>query len=129
MRAAIYARSAQEDRTAIERQLVACRVRAGELGLSIDESQIYVDCGVPGNNLERLRQLQKLMSAAESVPRPFDYVLFTDVSRLGRDLLGVIRLLDRLSSAGVTTHHTQGGRNEGGNICALLVGLATTDVD
>jgi Resolvase, N terminal domain len=75
LRCAIYARSAREDASEIDRQVGACGLRASELGAEVQF--MYLDDGVSG--MEISENLEHLLAAARL--GAFDYLMVEDHDR------------------------------------------------
>lgn len=69
----------------IEDQPRSCREFAERNGWQILENHIYKDAALSCATKNHRTGLKALEIAAETRPRPFDYILFDDTSRLGRD--------------------------------------------
>jgi hypothetical protein len=103
VRCAIYARCASgriEDSSAAE-QISACTEYARKQGWEVAEEFVQTDIGAHGISLTGCKSLMHLFDAARSVPRPFDCVLVADISRLGRSLDRVIKLVNAFHGCGV----------------------------
>jgi len=87
MRCAIYARYSsdmQRDKS-IDDQVRNCRDLAIRQGWKVLESHIYADRAVSGSSLAGRLQLSRLLDVASSKPKPIDYILVDDTSRLSRN--------------------------------------------
>lgn len=103
MRTAAYARFSsdlQRD-TSLDDQLRVCREEASRQGWTWQEAHVYTDAAISGASLDGRTGLQALLAAATARPRPFDVVLIDDSSRIARDLADALRVLQRLTFAGV----------------------------
>ena len=100
MRAAIYARYSSENQRpeSIEDQISSCRKFAAQNGHSVAEDQIYVDQAASGARRDR-RGLAALRAAAAS--SAFEAVLVDDLSRLARNTLLLLSVLEELRFHGV----------------------------
>ena len=85
MRCAIYARysSDLQRETSIEDQVAKARQFARDRGWTVLEDHVYADYAVSGAVTARA-QLDRLLRCAKEAPRPFEYVLVDDTSRLSR---------------------------------------------
>src|SRR5688500_4054233 len=103
MRTSAYARFSsdlQKD-TSLADQLSTCREFAQRQGWEWQDGQVYTDAGISGSSLEGRTGLQAALAAAASLPRPFDVLLVDDSSRVARDLPDALRVLQRLTFAGI----------------------------
>jgi len=103
MRTASYARFSsdlQRD-TSIDDQLRNCQDYAERHDWTWQPDQVYTDAAVSGASLDGRPRLQALLTAAASSPRPFDVLLVDDSSRVSRDLSDALRIVQRLTFAGV----------------------------
>ncbi len=102
MRCAIYARysSDQQKPTSIDDQIRECADAAAEHGWTVLSNQIYVDQAVSAASGDR-PGLKKLLSAANTSPRPFDILLLDDTSRLSRNLSDSSRFVQELQFLGI----------------------------
>jgi DNA invertase Pin-like site-specific DNA recombinase len=100
VRAAIYARYSSENQRpeSIEDQISACRKLAAARGYTVDDSQIYSDLAASGARKDRTG-LSALMLAAER--HEFDVLLIDDLSRLARNTLLMLTVLEELRFNGV----------------------------
>jgi site-specific DNA recombinase len=90
----------QED-TSITDQLRTCREYADRHRWEWQEACVYSDAGISGSSIEGRDGLQAVLTASASRPRPFDVLLVDDSSRVARDLPDALRVLQRLTFAGV----------------------------
>lgn len=103
MRCAIYSRYSsdlQKD-TSIDDQIMSCTRFADGRGWTVVEEHVYQDRAISGASTSGRRGLQALMESADSLPRPFDYVLIDDTSRLSRDMGESNRIIEILKWHGV----------------------------
>ena len=100
MRAAIYARYSSENQRpeSIEDQISACRKLAAVRGCEVDETQIYTDAAASGARKDRTG-LNALIQAGER--KEFDVLLIDDLSRLARNTLLMLTVLEELRFNGV----------------------------
>lgn len=88
MRCVIYARYSsdlQKD-TSIDDQVRNCRESVKDRGWRAVGQQVYADRAVSGASIAGRRELSRLMDHAAQSPRPFDYVVVDDTSRLSRSM-------------------------------------------
>ena len=98
-RAAVYVRvSTDQDaqKYSPEHQLEACREYAESEGLTTDDTLVYNDAGLSGTEMENRHEVKRLLNDARN--GKFDAVLFTAVSRFGRDLADVFTMKKRLET-------------------------------
>jgi site-specific DNA recombinase len=100
MRAAIYARYSSENQRpeSITDQISACRRLAAERGYAVDDVLIFTDAAASGARKDRLG-LGKLMEAGEA--KRFDVLLVDDLSRLARNTLLMLSVLEELRFSGI----------------------------
>src|SRR5690348_3312196 len=96
MRAAIYARysSDMQNPISIDDQIRKCRQLADSKGWTVLVDFIRSDAGVSGASLYQREGLQELITLSGAKPRPFEYLLIDDTSRLGRNLTDVLKVSD-----------------------------------
>jgi site-specific DNA recombinase len=102
-RCAHYGRCATQMQTpaALEEQEQVCRDFATQNGWFILDEHIYRDTGLSGTSKVKGRGLEALEAAAQKQPRPFDYVLFDDISRLSRNSSNVMAFLKLMERYGI----------------------------
>ena len=100
MRAAIYARYSSENQRpeSIDDQISACRRLAAERGYVVDDALIFSDVAASGARKDRVG-LAKMMEAGEA--KRFDALLVDDLSRLARNTLLMLSVLEELRFSGV----------------------------
>src|SRR5688572_17516113 len=104
MISAIYARKSTEQSVAdeqksVSRQVDHARQYAARKGWTVDEASIFIDDGISGAEFARRPGFLRLMNA---LPRPpFQVLIVSEVSRLGREQLETGMALKQLSQAGV----------------------------
>lgn len=103
MRCAIYARysSDMQKERSIDDQVRNCRDFAKRQGWEVLENHIYSDKAVSGASLAGRIQLNRLLDVASAKPRPFDYVLVDDTSRLSRDKIDQMSVIEEFHSRDV----------------------------
>ncbi len=103
MRCAFYGRySTQMQRPAsIEDQRRVCDEFAQQKGWEILHEHVYTDAAMSGTSKVGRKGLESLEAAAGQKPRPFDYILFDDSSRLARDLGDVLQFHKLVEHHGV----------------------------
>jgi site-specific DNA recombinase len=106
MIAAIYARKSTEQVGAaarsesIERQVAHARAYAARKGWTVADKHVYVDDGISGAEFIRRPGFIRLMSALK--PRaPFQVLVMSEESRLGREQIETAYALKQLVQAGV----------------------------
>lgn len=98
-RAAIYVRvSTDQDaqRYSPEHQLEACKEYAADNGLVTDDTLVYNDAGLSGTEMGNRHDVKRLLNDART--GKFDAVMFTAVSRFGRDMADVFAMKKKLES-------------------------------
>ena len=110
MRCAIYARfsSVNQKDSSIVDQVRNCRELAGRNGWVILEGHIYTDEEKTGTTIHGRDGLADLMTAAELKPKPFDYVLFDNTSRLGRNKAECLKNADIIRFLRIGMYFVQG---------------------
>ncbi len=100
MKAAIYARYSSENQRpeSIDDQISACRKLAAARGYTVDDGQIYTDVATSGARKDRTG-LNALLRAGEQ--HEFEVVLIDDLSRLARNTLLMLSVLEELRFNGV----------------------------
>jgi DNA invertase Pin-like site-specific DNA recombinase len=90
-RCAIYKRWAStEGRTAaLYDQERNCREAIASLGMAVEEQFVVSEAGTSDQPPFHREGLNGLLAAAKQSPRPFEYVVMDDTSRMGRNL-GVV---------------------------------------
>ena len=110
MIAAIYARKStdQGDRAdadkSVARQIEHATAYATGKGWRVDPARIYQDDGISGAEFERRPQFMRLLSDASRTPRPFDVLVVSEKSRLGREASETAYWIKKLHRAGVKIH-------------------------
>src|SRR5713226_6298537 len=106
MIAAIYARKSTEqtgvadEQKSVTRQIDHARAFATAKGWVVDDAHIYVDDGISGAEFANRPGFLRLMNALK--PRaPFQALVMSEVSRLGREQIETAFALKQLSVAGV----------------------------
>ena len=106
MIAAIYARKSTEqtgvadEQKSVLRQLEHARAFAATKGWSVFEQYEYVDDGISGAEFENRPGFLRLMNALKP-KAPFQVLIMSEVSRLGREQIETAYALKQLSVAGV----------------------------
>ncbi len=106
MIAAIYARKStaqtgvSEEARSVTRQVEHARAYALTKGWTVSEAHIYVDDGISGAEFERRPGFLRLMNALKPRP-PFQILILSEDSRLGREQIETAYALKQLISAGV----------------------------
>ena len=105
MIAAIYARKSTDQRVADEqksvtRQIAHARAYAARQGWTVADAYVYVDDGISGAEFARRPGFMRLLNALTPRP-PFQALIVSEVSRLGREQLETGYALKQLAEAGV----------------------------
>src|SRR5205085_5381955 len=102
---AIYARKSTEqavsdDQKSITRQIEHARAYASFKGWTVDEAHVYADDGISGAEFAKRPGFLRLMNALK--PRaPFQALIMSEESRLGREAIETAYSLKQLVQAGV----------------------------
>ena len=106
MIAAIYARKSTDqsavadEAKSVRRQIEHARAYAERRGWTVDERFVFVDDGISGAEFENRPGFMRLMNAVR--PRaPFQVLVMSEESRLGRDAIETAYALKQLIKAGV----------------------------
>src|SRR5438128_1870637 len=107
MIAAIYSRKSTEqngiaDETrSVTRQVEHAKAYAMKKGWTVAaEDCIYVDDGISGAEFANRPALMRLLAAVAATPRPFDVLVMSEESRLGREMVETMGVLKRIVMAG-----------------------------
>jgi site-specific DNA recombinase len=109
MIAAIYARKSTDqhgvaaEARSVTRQVDGARDYAKQRGWAVQDEHVYLDDGISGAEFKNRPGFVRLMNAL--TPRaPFDVLVVSELSRLGREQLETGYALKQLSQAGVTVY-------------------------
>src|SRR5215216_4945649 len=102
---AIYARKSTEqsladDQKSVTRQIAHARAYATRKGWTVDEACIFVDDGISGAEFSKRPGFVRLMNALKPRP-PFNVLVMSEESRLGREAIETAYALKQLVTAGV----------------------------
>jgi DNA invertase Pin-like site-specific DNA recombinase len=101
-RVALYLRSAsapqRDPESSLAAQGHALSTIVRQCGLELAGE--YRDAGISGLTLDRL-SLAQLLQDASANPRPFDFVLVANFSRISRDAIQVIEVAGQLADLGI----------------------------
>lgn len=125
MRAAIYARYSsdlQRDRS-IDDQVRNCQRFALGRNWIVLDGHIYTDYAISGASTIGRTGLHNLMREAARKPRPFDYILIDDTSRLSRKMGEVISIIEQLKFEGVNIFFVSQGIDSNDKQSPLTVGI------
>ncbi len=106
MTAAIYARKSTEqtgvsdDEKSVTRQIEHAKAYAGERAWTVAEGHIYVDDGISGAEFVKRPGFIRLMNALKPRP-PFQVLVMSEESRLGREQIETAYALKQIIDAGV----------------------------
>jgi site-specific DNA recombinase len=110
MIAAIYARKSteqagvSEEEKSVTRQIEHAKAYALKKGWTLDDALVFVDDGISGAEFgDRRPGLERLLGQLKPRP-PFQVVIVSEESRLGRESIEVSSLLKQLSVAGVVVY-------------------------
>jgi len=107
VRAAIYARKSTEqsgvndEEKSVTRQIEHARADAIRKSWQIADDHIYADDGISGAEFETRPGLVRLLNALKLKPRPFDWLILSEESRLGRESFETGYILKQILSSGV----------------------------
>ena len=106
MTVAIYARKSTDqtgmadEQKSVTRQIDHAREYASKKGWTVNESAIYVDDGISGAEFSNRPGFLRLMNALKP-PAPFQVLVMSEESRLGREAIETAYALKQLVQAGV----------------------------
>lgn len=106
MNAAIYARKSTEqhgvadDQKSVARQVEQARAYAASRGWTVADEHVYIDDGISGAEFAGRPGFLRLMNALKPEP-PFEALIMSEESRLGREQIEVSYALKTLITAGV----------------------------
>src|SRR5437867_4220137 len=100
-------KSAEAKSVEVQRALAA--KFAADRGWTLDPRFYFTDDGVSGAVFDR-PGLQALLLALRTQPLPFRHVIVAEQSRLGRDTVGVVTVLQQIERAGASVWSTRENR-------------------
>jgi site-specific DNA recombinase len=106
MVAAIYARKSTEqngvadEARSVTRQIEHAKAYAAKKGWTVDAAHIYSDDGISGAEFVKRPGFMRLMNALKPRP-PFQVLIMSEESRLGREQIQTAYALQQLTDAGV----------------------------
>src|SRR5262245_48097441 len=106
MIAAIYARKSTEqtgvadEQKSVARQVEHARAYADRKGWRVDDVAVFVDDGISGAEFATRPGFLRLMNALKPRP-PFQVLIMSEESRLGREAIETAYALKQLVTAGV----------------------------
>jgi DNA invertase Pin-like site-specific DNA recombinase len=106
MTAAIYARKSNEqsgitdDQKSVARQVDHARAFATAKGWTVADVHVYADDGISGAEFAARPGFLRLMNALKPSP-PFEVLIMSEESRLGREQIEVSYALKQLVTSGV----------------------------
>lgn len=106
MIAAIYARKSTEqnvsdDAKSVTRQVERGREYAAKNGWTVADEHLYIDDGVSGAEFVKRPGLARLLAATLSPRPPFQALIISEESRIGRDTIRTLAVLQQIQDAGV----------------------------
>ena len=107
--AAIYARKSTDqhgvtdEAKSVARQVDHARVYAEQHGWAVSTEHVFVDDGISGAEFKTRPGFMRMMNAL-TPEAPFDVLVVSELSRLGREQLETGYALKQLSEAGVTVY-------------------------
>lgn len=111
IKAAIYARYSsdlQNDRS-IDDQIRNCRLFAERNNWTVLNGHVYSDRALTGLSIVGRAGLRELLKNAAYNPKPFDYVLIDDTSRLSRDKIDQAEIVRDLRDLGIFVYFVSDG--------------------
>ena len=115
VRVGVYARKSTDqhgvvdEAKSVSRQVEHARAYAEEHGWVVHDEYIYIDDGISGAEFKARPGFLRLMSALKPAA-PFDVLVISELSRLGREQIETAYALKQLSEAGVRVHSYLQGR-------------------
>ena len=113
--AAVYSRKSNTDErsagdgASVERQIEhATAFARAKLGATVVEQFTYADRAISGAEFERREGLQRLLKDIKR--KPFDYLIISEPSRLGREKIETAYVLKQITDAGVKVYGYLDGR-------------------
>ena len=106
MTAAVYARKSTEqtgiadEQKSVARQIEHARQYASRKGWTVKDAHVYVDDGISGAEFSARPGFVRLMNALKPRP-PFQALIMSEESRLGREAIETAYALKQLVTAGV----------------------------
>ena len=106
MKAAIYARISAEDsrdaESSVQRQIELAKAYAARKGWSVSDDHVYVDNGISGAEFVDRPGFARMFAAVPKRGKaPFDVLVMSELSRLGRDAYRVPFFVGELADAGI----------------------------
>ena len=107
MNAAIYARKSNDqtgvadEQKSVARQIEHATAYAQRKGWQIADDHVYVDDGISGAEFAGRPAYMRLMAALKARSAPFQALVMSEESRLGRESIEVSYALKQLVQAGV----------------------------
>src|SRR5713101_1800942 len=106
MRAGCYVRKSspeegrEADRKSVAHQATEARAYATRKGWTFDDKHVYQDDAVSGASFDR-PGLSALLAALSGKKPPFDVLIVSEQSRLGRDTIRTLALIQTITDSGV----------------------------
>ena len=106
MIAAIYARKSTEqngvgdEEKSVTRQIEHAKASAARKGWTVDDDHVYVDDGISGAEFAKRPGFLRLMNVLKPKP-PFQILIMSEESRLGREVIETAYALKQIITAGV----------------------------
>lgn len=117
MRAAIYTRKSNDDdrneeNKSVTRQRERAIAYAESKGWTVEPEHVYEDDGISGAEFERRPGLLRMLGAIALRSRPFDVVVMSEISRLGRDMVNNAVVIGKIRDADVRIFYYLTGTEE-----------------
>ena len=90
-----------DDEKSVTRQIEHARADATRNRWQIADDHIYADDGISGAEFDTRPGLVRLLNALKLKPRPFDWLILSEESRLGRESFETGYILKQILSSGV----------------------------
>jgi site-specific DNA recombinase len=130
LRCAIYGRfsSSMQRPASLEDQERNCREAVAAKGMVVEEQFVRNDHAISGKSMLNRDGINALVAAAKQRPRPFEYIVMDDTSRLGRNLGDVLKIHQTLKHHGVDLYFvSQRLDSRDGNFHTMLTFLGMQD--
>jgi DNA invertase Pin-like site-specific DNA recombinase len=112
MIAAIYARKSTEqngvgdDEKSVARQIEHAKAYAARKGWTVDDAHVYSDDGISGAEFKKRPGFLRLLNALSPRP-PFQVLVMSEESRLGREAIETGYVLKQIMDAGVRVFYLE----------------------
>ena len=93
-----------QDAKSVHRQIERAREYAKAKGWRLDDRYVFADDGVSGAEFKRRPGLTKLLDTLQAPRPPFQVLVVSEQSRLGRDTIRTLALIQTITDSGVAIH-------------------------